>query len=255
MAQDRTQDVAVVIGGAGGIGRAVAERFARAGARVVVADLREADAVATAREIAEASGSSVSGEAVDVTSSASVDDLASRVVAGLGGVDHVVNCAGISLDGPSAEHSDAEWRRVLDINLSGTFAACRAFAPALFDAQGTIVNIASIAGFAATRPEVHVGYDASKAAIVALTRTLAVEWADRGVRVNAVAPGYTNTELLKEVGSASPAVLQTWIEQTPQRRLMEPADIAEVVYFLSSPASRAITAQTIVADGGYLSAK
>ena len=109
--------------------------------------------------------------------------------------------------------------------------------------------------FAATRPEVHVGYDATKAGIVALTRTLAVEWAARGVRVNAVAPGYTDTELLRDVGSESPETLAAWIEQTPQRRLMDPREIAAVVRFLSSPASAAITGQTIVADGGYLAAK
>jgi NAD(P)-dependent dehydrogenase (short-subunit alcohol dehydrogenase family) len=132
---------------------------------------------------------------------------------------------------------------------------CREFAHELFKTHGTVVNISSIAAFAATRPEIHVGYDATKAGVAALSRTLGVEWAPRGVRVNAVAPGYTNTELLKAVGSDSPEILEAWLSQTPQRRLLEPIEIAEVVVFLSSPASRAITAQTIVADGGYLAAK
>lgn len=195
------------------------------------------------------------GLGVDVTDSSSVADLVRAVVDRFGRVDHVVNCAGMSLSSPSAEHPDEDWQRVLDLNLSGTFYMCREFAAELFKTRGTVVNISSIAGFAVTRPEVHAGYDATKAAVTALSRTLGVEWAAQGVRVNAVAPGYTNTELLKDVGASSPETLATWVGQTPQRRLMEPSDIAEVVVFLSSPASCAITAQTVVADGGYLAAK
>jgi NAD(P)-dependent dehydrogenase (short-subunit alcohol dehydrogenase family) len=101
---------------------------------------------------------------------------------------------------------------------------------------------------------VHIGYDATKAGIVGLTRTLAVEWA-HGVRVNAVAPGYTDTEILKQVGITEPDILETWISQVPQRRLLEPADVANVIAFLASPESRAITGQTILADGGYTAAK
>ena len=246
---------AVVTGAAGGIGRAIATAFAKRGISVVIADIRLEAAERTAREIAEETGAELIGVAVDVTDSPSVAGLVSATVDRFGRVDHLVNCAGMSLNGASIEHSDESWKKVVDLNLSGTFYVCRAFAGELFSSHGTIVNISSIAAFSATRPEVHVGYDATKAAIAALTRTLAVEWAPEGVRVNAVAPGYTNTELLKDVGSADPATMETWIAQTPQRRLMEPEDIAEVVLFLSSPESKAITAQTILADGGYTAAK
>lgn len=247
--------VAVVTGAAGGIGRAIAHRFARDGITVVVADLRAEAAARTAQELSVATSGDVVGLAVDVTDSTSLAELAAAAVARFGRVDHLVNCAGMSLDSPSLTHPDADWRRVLDLNLSGTFYACREFGAHLIASRGTIVNISSIAAFAATEPEVHVGYDATKAGIIGLTRTLGVEWAPHGVRVNAVAPGYTNTEMLKTVGAEQPETMAAWLAQTPQRRLMEPDDIAEVVFFLSSPASRAITAQTILADGGYTAAK
>jgi NAD(P)-dependent dehydrogenase (short-subunit alcohol dehydrogenase family) len=250
-----TDSVAVVTGAAGGIGFAIAQRFARDGVNVVVSDVREEAAVTAARTLDDSADAAVVGLGVDVTDSASVAALVLSVVHRFGRVDHVVNCAGMSLSSPTADHPDADWRRVVDLNLSGTFYMCREFATELFKTRGTVVNISSIAGFAVTRPEVHAGYDATKAGVAALSRTLGVEWAAQGVRVNAVAPGYTNTELLKAVGADSPETMAAWISQTPQRRLMEPTDIAEVVVFLSSPASGAITAQTIVADGGYLAAK
>jgi NAD(P)-dependent dehydrogenase (short-subunit alcohol dehydrogenase family) len=184
-----------------------------------------------------------------------VHGLADAALTRFGRVDHLVNCAGMSLDSPSLEHPDADWRRVVDLNLSGTFYTCREFGRHLIATRGTIVNISSIAAFAATSPEIHVGYDATKAGIIGLTRTLGVEWAAQGVRVNAVAPGYTNTEMLKTVGADQPETMASWLTQTPQRRLVEPEEIAEVVFFLSSPASSAITAQTVLADGGYTASK
>ncbi|MFB2582692.1 SDR family NAD(P)-dependent oxidoreductase [Herbiconiux sp. P15] len=250
-----TTRTAVITGAAGGIGRAIATAFAKRGISVVIADLRLGAAESTAAEIAGETGAEAVGLEVDVTDSSAVAALVGATVERFGRVDHLVNCAGMSLSGATVDHPDEQWKKVVDLNLSGTFYACREFAPELFKTEGTIVNISSIAAFSATRPEIHVGYDATKAGIAALTRTLAVEWAPQGVRVNAVAPGYTNTELLKDVGSADPSTMEAWISQTPQRRLMEPEDIAEVVVFLSMPESRAITAQTILADGGYTAAK
>lgn len=247
--------VAIVTGAAGGIGRAVAHRFASAGIRVVVADIRQERAAEVAAELSAETGTDVIGRAVDVTDSASCRVLGEGVSELWGRIDHLVNCAGMALDAPSLDHPDADWQRVVNLNLSGTFYMCREIGPHLIMSQGTIVNISSICAFAVTRPEIHVSYDATKAGIIALTRTLGVEWASRGVRVNAVAPGYTNTELLKNVGAGQPEIVESWISQIPQRRLMEPDDIANVVFFLSSTESVAITAQTILADGGYTAAK
>ncbi len=247
--------VAVITGAAGGIGGAIARRFATAGVTVVIADIRADVAAESAAALTSETSVEAVGIAADVTDSASVQKLADEVIARFGRIDHVVNCAGMSMNSPSLEHPDGDWQRVVDLNLTGTFYVCRELGKHLVSSKGTIVNISSIAALAVTNPEIHVGYDATKAAIIGLTRTLGVEWAKYEVRVNAVAPGYTNTELLKAVGADQPETMDAWISQTPQRRLMEPEDIAEVVYFLSSPASRAITAQTIVADGGYLAAK
>jgi NAD(P)-dependent dehydrogenase (short-subunit alcohol dehydrogenase family) len=247
--------VAVVTGAAGGIGQAIVKRFAQHGTTVVIADIQPDAGSSAADAVAAETGAVVVGIAVDVTDSASVQALVNETIQRFGRVDHLVNCAGMSLNGDSLDHSDADWKRVVDLNLTGTFFTCREFGKWLIESEGTIVNISSIAAFAATRPEVHAGYDATKAAVAQLSRTLGVEWAKYGVRVNAVAPGYTNTDLLKSVGSDQPETIEAWINQTPQRRLMEPEDIADVVHFLSSSASRAITAQVVVADGGYLSAK
>jgi NAD(P)-dependent dehydrogenase (short-subunit alcohol dehydrogenase family) len=250
-----TERVAVITGAAGGIGSAIAHAFADRGTGIAVVDIRQDAAEAKAADITARTGAKAVGFAADVTDPAAVNALAASVAEAFGRVDYVVNCAGMSLDGPSIEHSDRDWGRVVDLNLSGTFYVCRAFAPALTETRGTIVNISSIAGFVATSPEVHVGYDATKAGVAALSRTLGVEWASRGIRVNAIAPGYVNTDMLKEVGSSSPATMTQWLGQSPLGRLLEPEEIADVVLFLSSPAASAITAQTIVADGGYLASK
>lgn len=247
--------VALVTGGAGGIGSAVAARLAQHGVAVVIADLRLDVAQQAADRLAQSGGAPTFAVAGDVTRSEDASAIVAAAVEAFGRLDHVVNCAGMSLDGPSDELSDAEWTKVLDLNLTGTFYVCRAAASELAKTKGTIVNFSSIAAFAAGRPERHAGYDASKAAIIALTRTLGVEWASRGVRVNAVAPGYTNTQMLRDVGSADPATMRSWLDQTPAGRLCEPEEIAEVVAFLSSAASSAITAQTILADGGYSASK
>lgn len=247
--------VAVVTGGAGGIGSAIATEYASCGASVVILDKNIIDAKQAADQIAASTGSTVVAQEVDITNSSMVHDAAQQVLVEFGRVDALVNNAGIADNGATLEATDRDWNSVVNINLSGTFYVSREFGQALIESQGAMVNISSIAGFAAVSPEIHVAYDATKAGVAALSRTLAVEWARHGVRVNAVAPGYTNTELLKNVGAADPEIIKSWISKIPQGRLMEPSDIAKVVVFLTSPDAVAITGQTIVADGGFLAAK
>lgn len=252
---EETQKVAVVSGAAQGLGAAFAHEFASRGMRVVLADINGEGAEAQARAVAEQHGVATLAVHVDVADAAGLNELAARTLAEFGRVDALVNAAGIAEDSETLDVTDETLDRVLRVNLFGTIAACRAFGPALIESKGAVVNISSIAAFAAVRPEHHVGYDSSKAGVAAATRTLAVEWAGHGVRVNAVAPGYSATPILDGVGANNPEIMETWISQVPQRRLMQPQDIAKVVAFLASDDARAITGQTIVADGGYLASK
>ncbi|MDQ0381279.1 SDR family NAD(P)-dependent oxidoreductase [Amycolatopsis thermophila] len=243
--------VAFVTGGAQGIGAAISAALAEAGATVVIGDLDEERAGRTAGEVAAAAGGKAGAVAVDVTDPVSVAAAARATLDRHGRVDVLVNNAGISNDQPTFEHDDATWDRTIAVNLSGAFFAAREFGRHMRERGGAIVNISSIAALVAGSPERHVAYDVSKAGIIALTRTLGVEWAPLGIRVNAVAPGYTDTEILRAVGSANPEVLDTWLSQVPQRRLIDPAEIARVVTYLASDGASAITGQLIVADGGY----
>ena len=242
--------VAFVTGGAQGIGSAIAGRLARQCSAVVIGDLNEAGAEEVSKGLRDEYGVDSHAVRLDVTDSDSVRTAAEETLRLCDRIDVLVNNAGISNDGPSLEQSDELWDRTLRVNLTGAFYGAREFGRHM-QAGGAIVNISSIAALATTQPERHVGYDVSKAGIIALTRTLGVEWADRGIRVNAVAPGYTDTAILREVGSSDPAVLEQWLSQVPQRRLIDPADIAEVVAFLASDKAAAITGQLVIADGGW----
>jgi NAD(P)-dependent dehydrogenase (short-subunit alcohol dehydrogenase family) len=244
------QRVALVVGGARGIGGAASRAFAESGHAVVVADLDDMEATALASRL-DPAGQRTLAVAVDVTSRDSVDGMVSAVMARFGRLDALVDCAGIIDPRPSADVADDAWQRLLAVHVDGTFRCARAAYPALVaSGGGTIVSIASVAA--------HVGipgrlsYAAAKGAIEAMTRTLAVEWAPAGIRVNAVAPGYTSTELVQgaiDSGRLDPGAV---IARTPLGRFAEPSEIASVILFLSTPASSFITGQSIVADGGLV---
>lgn len=237
---------AVVTGGARGIGRAIAFALAGAGASVTIAD-RDAGAAETTVGELRTAGFAAAAYVLDVTRPGDVDAAA----AALGDTDVLVNNAGLVTNAPALDTTDADWRRVLDVDLDGVFWCARAFGRGMIErGRGSIVNIGSMAGDIVVHPQGQPAYNAAKAAVAMLTKSLAAEWAKRGVRVNAVAPGYTATELTL-LGRSKPDWFQTWLDRTPMGRLGEPDEIAAAVLFLASDAASFMTGSIVAVDGGY----
>ncbi len=243
--------VAVVTGGGRGIGLACAEALCEHGATMVLADV-DIGVAEEGRDTLRHKGYAAEIERVDVTRSAEVDALAAAVLARHGRVDVLVANAGIARSGtPAEEVTDEHWHAVNDVNYNGVFFCDRAFArPMLAARRGAIVNIGSMSGLICNRPQKQTYYNASKAAVHHLTRSLAAEWADRGVRVNAVAPTYIETPLTR-FGMEQGGLMEAWLRDTPMGRLGQPDEIASVVHFLASDAASLMTGSIVVADGGF----
>jgi len=237
--------LALVTGGAGGIGRAICERFAASGADVIVADVDEP----AGRELAERIGGRF--ERLDVTDAVAVEASAVRLNERLGALDVLVANAGIVLNGPALETDVDDWRRIMDVNLNGVFYTARSFGrPMVAAGRGSIVCTSSMCSSIVVVPQAQVAYNASKAGVDMISRSLAVEWAGSGVRVNAVAPGYTATELTL-AGRSRPEWFDTWLACTPLGRLGTPEEIADCVQFLASDAAGFVTGSVLAVDGGY----
>jgi len=237
--------VAIVTGSARGIGRAIALELGHSGADVVISDIEQAEAQAAATEIREL-GRRATAIVCNVSKQSEVDALVRETIEEMGSLDIFVNNAGITRDGLALRMTEEQWNQVLDINLKGTFFGCQAAAKAMVKARrGKIVNIASVVGLIGNFGQAN--YSASKAGVIALTRTLAKELAPRNINVNAVAPGLIETEMTRQLPEKA---RQAFLQNIPLQRPGTPEDVARVVCFLCSAASDYITGQCIAIDGG-----
>ncbi len=248
---DLSGRVAVVTGGGQGIGLACASALAEAGATAVIAEVDPKAAAAGRATLAEA-GHEAEIVALDVTKPDQVTAVADALVDRHGAVDILVCNAGIARsDVPAEEVVDEHWLNVIDVNLNGLFWCCRAFGRHMLSRRrGAIVNIGSMSGFVVNKPQPQSFYNASKAGVHQLTKSLAAEWGERGVRVNAVAPTYIETPLTK-FGMEDDRMYPVWLENTPIRRVGQVDEVASVVLFLASDAASLMTGSIVLADGGY----
>jgi NAD(P)-dependent dehydrogenase (short-subunit alcohol dehydrogenase family) len=248
---DLSGRVAVVTGAGQGIGLACAEALCEAGASVVLTDI-SAERCEAGRAALEAKGYSVETGLVDVSDTASVNAMADRLAGEGRAADILVANAGIAHAGvPSEDLEDADWERMININLTGAFRSCRAFGRhMLAKGKGSIVTLGSMSGNIVNRPQQQVHYNAAKAGVHHMTRSLAAEWATRGVRVNSVAPTYIDTPLLTFAKEDRP-MFEKWLDMTPMNRLGQPDEIASVALFLASDASSLMTGAIVDADAGY----
>ncbi len=242
--QDR---VAVVTGAGGGLGFEIGRALRAAGARVVAAEVNAEAGRAAAEEL---DGDFVT---LDVTDPDSVREMVRTVLEGHARIDVMVNNAGIAQNVPAEEMSDEDWRTMLSVNLDGVFWCCREVGRTMLErGSGAIVNIASMSGIVSNHPQPQSHYNAAKAGVIMLTKSLAGEWASRGVRVNSVSPGYIRTPLT-ELGMSKTEWSDVWLSSTPMGRLAEPREIAPAVVYLASDAASYATGTNLVVDGGYTS--
>jgi NAD(P)-dependent dehydrogenase (short-subunit alcohol dehydrogenase family) len=240
--------VAVVTGGNRGLGRAFVHALGEAGAAIAIVARDSAASAATVKDLEDKGIRALAVEA-DVADRASVVEASDQITAAYGQVDVLVNNAGTCIHRPALEVTEDEWNEVMRVNVNGVWNGCQVFGRQMVDAGGgVIVNIGSMSAQIVNRPQWQPAYNASKAAVHHLTKSLAAEWAPLGVRVNALAPGYVRTDMSP---IDRPEFKQHWIDDAPQQRAATPEEIAPSVVFLASPASSFMTGSVLVIDGGY----
>jgi NAD(P)-dependent dehydrogenase (short-subunit alcohol dehydrogenase family) len=246
---DFSNRTVVVTGAARGIGAAITEQFLRAGARVAAID-NDAEALAAAIDGWAGAGLKAQPQVLDVTDSPAAERAFDAVVAALGPIDIAINNAGIAIRGPALDMSVEDFRRVVDVNVAGVFVTARLAARSMRGRGGAIVNLASVMGFSGGLFP-NAAYQSSKGAVVNMTRALALEWAELGIRVNAVAPTFVETPLTKAV-FADPERMKLVMAHAPLGRLPSTGDIAQATLFLASDAASTVTGQILAVDSGYL---
>lgn len=249
---DLTGRVAVITGGARGIGFETARTLANAGADIVIADVLPDVGAESVKEI-QALGRQALFVQTDVRDPKSVDAMVAAALKQFGKIDILVCSAGIVTVSPAEDTPDDDWLNVLAVNLNGVFWCNRAVGRHMLErGKGAIVNIASMSGSIINTPQMQTPYNVSKAGVIHLTKSLASEWATRGVRVNSVSPGYIATEMTKR-GMSNQEWLKVWMAMTPMNRAGEPFEIAHAIWYLASDASSFATGTDLIVDGGYTS--
>jgi len=258
---------AIVTGGNRGIGRAIAQALAEAGADVAIGNRDAESGQRAAEEIETATDATVRAYQADVTDEAQVEALVAATVDEFGGLDVLVNNAGITVHAPAEEMTVEQFQRVVDVNLTGTFRCAKHAGRAMLENDdgegqadadraarggvGSIINLSSMSARVANYPQHQVAYNATKGAIDSFTRQLASEWADDGIRVNAVAPGYVRTDPVDEALREDPDLEALWKDEMLLDEMARPADIAPLVVHLASEASWYMTGSSVLIDGGY----
>jgi NAD(P)-dependent dehydrogenase (short-subunit alcohol dehydrogenase family) len=242
---------AIVTGAGQGLGRAMAIALAEAGADLAIADINAHTAKQTAAEIEKLGRKSLVVK-MDVAKSDEVNQAVEKTIKEFGRIDILVNNAGINRRVPAEQMSETDWRKVIDVNLTGIFLCSQAVGRQMIKQKsGRIINIASVSGMLLNRGVTQVAYYAAKAGVILLTKALAMEWAKYNIRVNAISPGWMRTSLVESEFVTDIKRYQEIIEDTPMRRFGEPTELGPAVVYLASEASSFITGENLVIDGGY----
>jgi len=245
--------VALVTGAGSGIGRAYAHALGQAGAAVAIVDLKDVSAVTVTHELTSR-GIDAMAITADVRKPDQVQSMIKQILARWGKITIGVNNAGIALWQDSETHSFEAWKKIIDVNLNGVFLCAQAEAQVMLEpGYGKIINTASMSGHIVNTPQNQTAYNTSKAAVLHLTRSLAAEWAKRGVRVNSISPGYTRTKLVADLLETEEGqrVLPTWMGMTPMGKMAEVTDLQGAIVYLASEVSDFMTGHDMVIDGGY----
>jgi len=240
-----------VTGAARGIGKASARALCQAGADIAIVDLDISEAEKTAALLAEETGKDVFAIPCDCTKPDQVSAMIDRILARYGRLD-IAHCnAGICINAPAEEMTYEQWTKVIDCNLNGVFLTNQAAGRVMLrQGSGSIINTASMSGHIVNVPQPQCAYNASKAAVIMLTKSFAVEWATRGVRVNSVSPGYIGTELILNAPHLK-ALIDQWNSMAPMRRLGKPEELASIIVYLAGDTSTFTTGSDFVIDGAF----
>ncbi|WP_105994163.1 glucose 1-dehydrogenase [Staphylococcus simulans] len=244
--------VAIVTGGAMGLGQAMATALAQAGANIVIADIQEDVAAATATTIRETEGVKATSLKVDVTNPDDVQKMVDDVVDEFGKIDILINNAGMTINAKAEEMTYEQWNKVINLNLNGVFLVAQAVGRQMIEqGYGNIINTSSMSGIIANKPQEQCSYNASKAGVIMLTKSLAMEWSKYNIKVNTIAPGYMKTELTKPFFEQGGAMIDDWIGFTPMGRPGLPEELGGIVVYLASDASSFAQGSVFTIDGGY----